>query len=75
MTQEIAADPAVGRLADAVLIPPFAGGREPDWIRAALAGGLAGVTLFGPNVHDSRQLSVLTARLRTAAAEPRHRHR
>ncbi len=70
MTQEIAADPAVGRLADAVLIPPFAGGREPDWIRAALAGGLAGVTLFGPNVHDSRQLSALTARLRTAAAEP-----
>jgi len=70
MTQEVAADPALGRLADAVLIPPFPGGREPDWIRAALAGGLAGVTLFGLNVQDSRQLSALTARLRAATAEP-----
>jgi beta-N-acetylhexosaminidase len=70
MTQEVAADPALGRLADAVLIPPFPGGREPDWIRAALADGLAGVTLFGLNVQDSRQLSALTARLRAATAEP-----
>ena len=28
MTQEIAADPALGRLADAVLIPPFPGGQR-----------------------------------------------
>jgi beta-N-acetylhexosaminidase len=70
MTQEITADPALGRLADAVLIPPFGSGREPDWIRAALRGGLAGVTLFGPNVQDGRQLSALTARLRAATTEP-----
>jgi len=70
MTQEITADPALGRLADAVLIPPFGSGREPDWVRAALRGGLAGVTLFGPNVQDGRQLSALTARLRAATTEP-----
>lgn len=70
MTSEIAADPALGRLADAVLIPPFTGLREPDWIRAALAGGLAGVTLFGLNVRDREQLADLTARLRSAADEP-----
>jgi len=70
MTQELAADPALGRLADAVLIPPFPGGREPDWIRAALTDGLAGVTLFGLNVQDNRQLAALTARLRAATAEP-----
>jgi beta-N-acetylhexosaminidase len=70
MTQELAADPALGRLADAVLIPPFRGGLEPDWIRTALADGLAGVTLFGLNVQDSRQLATLTARLRAATAEP-----
>ena len=70
MTQEITADPALGRLADAVLIPPFGSGREPDWIRAALRGGLAGVTLFGPNVQDGGQLSALTARLRAATTEP-----
>jgi len=70
MTQELAADPVLGRLADAVLIPPFPGGREPDWIRAALADGLAGVTLYGMNIEDFRQLAALTARLRTAAPEP-----
>ena len=70
MTQELEADPVLGRLADAVLIPPFPGGREPDWIRAALADGLAGVTLFGLNVEDDQQLAALTSRLRSAAPEP-----
>jgi beta-N-acetylhexosaminidase len=70
MTQEITADPALGRLAEAILIPPFPGGQEPDWIRAALAGGLGGVTLFGPNVQDRRQLARLTASLRRATPEP-----
>jgi beta-N-acetylhexosaminidase len=70
MTQELTADPALGRLADAVLIPPFPGGQEPDWIRTALTDGLAGVTLFGLNVQDNRQLAALTARLRAATAEP-----
>ena len=70
MTQELEADPVLGRLADAVLIPPFPEGREPDWIRAALADGLAGVTLYGLNIEDNRQLAALTTRLREAATEP-----
>jgi beta-N-acetylhexosaminidase len=70
MTQELEADPVLGRLADAVLIPPFPEGREPDWIRVALADGLAGVTLYGLNIEDNRQLAALTARLRAAATEP-----
>jgi beta-N-acetylhexosaminidase len=70
MTQEIAADPALGRLAEAILIPPFPGGAEPDWVRAALRSGLGGVTLFGPNVQDREQLARLTASLRSAAIEP-----
>ena len=70
MTQEIAADPALGRLAEAILIPPFPGDAEPEWVRAALAGGLAGVTLYGSNVQDRHQLAQLTSRLRSAAIEP-----
>ncbi len=70
MTEEITTDPVLGRLADAVLIPPFAGREAPEWIHAALRGGLAGVTLFGPNVQDRKQLSALTASLRGAALEP-----
>ena len=70
MTQEIAADPALGRLAEAILIPPFPGSEEPEWVRTALGGGLAGVTLFGPNVRDRQQLARLTARLRSATIEP-----
>jgi beta-N-acetylhexosaminidase len=70
MTQELAADPALGRLADAVLIPPFPGPEAPEWIQAALGEGLAGVTLFGPNVTDRAQLTALTTQLRAAVAEP-----
>ncbi len=70
MTQELTADPALGRLADAVLIPPFPGPRAPEWICSALGGGLAGVTLFGPNVTDREQLAILTSQLRAAVAEP-----
>jgi beta-N-acetylhexosaminidase len=70
MTEGITADPVLGRLADAVLIPPFAGSRAPDWIRQALQTGLAGVTLFGPNVHDWEQFAALTASLRGATTEP-----
>jgi beta-N-acetylhexosaminidase len=70
MTQELAADPTLGRLADAVLIPPFPGPEAPDWICAALGDGLAGVTLFGPNVIDRTQLARLTGQLRAAVSEP-----
>jgi beta-N-acetylhexosaminidase len=70
MKLEPAADPALGRLADAVLIPPFPGPRAPAWIENALSEGLAGVTLFGPNVHDISQLAALSRQLRAAADEP-----
>ena len=70
MTSEIAADPSLGRLADALLIPPFPGHRAPGWVLAALACGLAGVTVFGPNIDGAEQLGALIARLRAAAEEP-----
>jgi beta-N-acetylhexosaminidase len=70
VTSEITADPLLGRLADALLIPPFPGHRAPDWVLAALAGGLAGVTVFGPNIDGAEQLGGLIARLRAAADEP-----
>ena len=63
-------DPELARLADAVLIPPFPGHTAPAWILAALEDGLAGVTLFGPNVADPEQIALLTATLRSAAEEP-----
>ena len=58
------------RLADAVLVPPFPGRSAPRWLLLALENGLAGVTLFGPNVAGPEQLSALTAALRAAAPEP-----
>ncbi|HYZ53548.1 MAG TPA: glycoside hydrolase family 3 N-terminal domain-containing protein [Streptosporangiaceae bacterium] len=63
-------DPELARLADAVLIPPFPGHTPPRWILAALEGGLAGVTLFGPNVANPEQVALLTATLREACEEP-----
>ena len=62
-------DPAVGALADAILIPPFPGTTAPRWLLNALGRGLAGVTFFGPNVVGDTP--ALTASLRAAApAEP-----
>jgi beta-N-acetylhexosaminidase len=63
-------DPGLARLADAILIPPFGGRTAPGWVLSALRAGLGGVTVFGPNIADPAQLAVLTARLRSAAAEP-----
>jgi beta-N-acetylhexosaminidase len=63
-------DPALGRLADAVLIPPFSGTTAPYWLLAALERGLAGVTLFGGNVRGGEQLAELTKRLRGAVDQP-----
>jgi beta-N-acetylhexosaminidase len=59
-------DPALAALADAVLIPPFPGTTPPPWILRALERGLAGVTLFGPNVVGDT--AALSAALRSAAA-------
>ena len=64
-----AADPVLGRLADAILIPPFPGLAAPGWMLDALGRGLAGVTLFGQNIAAPGQVSALTAALRAAAAE------
>lgn len=63
-------DGSLTRLADAILVPPFPGPSAPRWLLAALEGGLAGVTLFGPNVAEPGQLSALTTALRGAAHEP-----
>jgi len=63
-----AADPVLGRMADAILIPPFPGFSAPGWVLDALGRGLAGVTLFGQNISAPGQVSALTAVLRAAAA-------
>ena len=56
-------DPVLQRLADAVLIPPFPGHDAPRWVLDALERGLAGVTIFGPNIAGPEQLAALTAPL------------
>jgi len=62
-------DPELAALADAILIPPFPGTSAPRWLLRALERGLAGVTLFGPNV--TGDTAVLTASLRAASpSEP-----
>jgi beta-N-acetylhexosaminidase len=63
-------DGSLTRLADAILLPPFPGRSAPRWVLRALEQGLAGVTLFGPNVAGPEQLAALTAALRAVAAEP-----
>jgi beta-N-acetylhexosaminidase len=68
MSQDLTlrADPALTRLAEAILIPPFPGRSAPRWITDALGRGLAGVTLFGQNISTPEQVSALTASLRPA---------
>jgi beta-N-acetylhexosaminidase len=70
MSGGAAADPSLARLAEAIVVPPFPGVTVPRWLLAALDRGLAGVTLFGPNVSDPGQLAALTSQLRDAADEP-----
>jgi beta-N-acetylhexosaminidase len=60
-------DPALIRLADAILIPAFPGPAAPGWALRALERGLAGVTLFGPNIAGPEQVTALTEELRAAA--------
>jgi beta-N-acetylhexosaminidase len=64
-----AADPVLGRLADAILIPPFPDASAPGWILRALGRGLGGVTLFGQNIVTPGLVSAPTAELRAAAAD------
>ena len=70
MSADLSADPALSKLADAILIPPFPGPEVPRWVLAALERGLAGVTVFGPNIADPEQVARLTARLRSAGGVP-----
>ncbi|MFZ0192624.1 MAG: glycoside hydrolase family 3 N-terminal domain-containing protein, partial [Streptosporangiaceae bacterium] len=67
-TLQTGADPGLARLADAILIPPFPGRSAPRWILEALSRGLAGVTLFGPNIAAPEQVSALTTSLRSAVS-------
>ncbi|HWG02844.1 MAG TPA: glycoside hydrolase family 3 N-terminal domain-containing protein, partial [Trebonia sp.] len=62
-------DAALDRLADAILIPPFPDTTTaPRWFLAAVERGLAGVTLFAPNMAaGAGQLAALTASLRAVA--------
>jgi beta-N-acetylhexosaminidase len=61
----------VSRLAESVLIPPFPGTVAPGWLLSALERGLAGVTLFAPNVAAGpAALAGLTASLREAGGHP-----
>ncbi|WP_328647815.1 glycoside hydrolase family 3 protein [Amycolatopsis sp. NBC_00348] len=52
------------KLAEAVLLPGFAGTTAPGWLRSRVADGLGGVILFGRNVVDDEQVAALTAQLR-----------
>jgi beta-N-acetylhexosaminidase len=70
MTGAARARAGPGRLATAILVPPFPGPVAPRWVLAALEDGMAGVTLFGNNVTGPDQLAGLTAQLRAAADEP-----
>lgn len=63
-------DIALERLADAILIPPFPGTTAPRWLLDALTRGLAGVTLFAPNMAAGPEaLAALTRALRAAAPD------
>jgi len=66
-TSDTDLDPALVRLADAILIPAFPGPAAPGWALRALERGLAGVTLFGPNIAAPEQVTALTEELRAAA--------
>jgi beta-N-acetylhexosaminidase len=70
MSTGVSSDPVLERMADAILIPPFPGERAPRWVLAALERGLAGVTIFGPNIAGPEQLAGLTAQLRSAGGLP-----
>ena len=60
----MAIDPGLRRLALRTLLAAFAGKSAPDWALRLLAEGLAGHTLFGPNIAEPVQVARLTAELR-----------
>ena len=54
----------LARLANACILPGFAGLTPPEWLRRELDKGLGGVVLFGRNVRDRAQLAALCGDLR-----------
>jgi beta-N-acetylhexosaminidase len=70
LTERRTLDPSLDKLADAVLVPPFPGSSAPAWVLDALGEGLAGVTVYGPNIAGTGQLAELIASLRAVAGEP-----
>jgi len=50
-----------------VLLPGFEGTELPEWLRARLSNGLAGVCLFATNVASTAQLLELTDAIRAAS--------
>jgi beta-N-acetylhexosaminidase len=66
----LSGDSGLDRLADAILSPPFPGTTAPRWVLDALYRGLAGVTLFAPNMAAGPDtLRALTATLHAAAPD------
>jgi beta-N-acetylhexosaminidase len=68
--KSLVADDELARAAAGVVLASFAGPTAPAWLLEGLAGGLAGVVLFGSNVVDPEQLAALTAALRGAGDNP-----
>ncbi|MEO6700790.1 MAG: glycoside hydrolase family 3 N-terminal domain-containing protein [Jatrophihabitantaceae bacterium] len=60
-------DAQLRRLALGCFLPGFVGETPPGWLLDGLAGGLAGVILFGSNLGDGSAVRPLTDRLRAAA--------
>jgi beta-N-acetylhexosaminidase len=59
-------DAGLARAAAGVVLPSFPGHEAPSWMLEGLAGGLAGVVLFGGNIGDPDQVTRMCARLREA---------
>jgi beta-N-acetylhexosaminidase len=56
----------IGAPAAGTLLPGFEGTELPDWLRARLSNGLAGVCLFATNIASPEQLRGLTDAIRAA---------
>ncbi len=61
--------PTLRGLALRTLLPAFPGTRPPPWALRLVQEGLGGFALFGYNIGDADQVSVLTSALRTARAD------
>lgn len=62
-------DPGVRRLALGTLLAAYPGPVPPQWAVDLVGEGLAGHTLFGPNVHGPEQVAASTAALRAARSD------